>query len=415
MSAATWRGRTNHLTTPLGTVVLEGFASRLAFGIVAFALPLYANHLGMSLAAIGLLMSTNLAVAVVLKPLMGIVVDRFGVRRAYVLAVALRSVTVLLLIVAVAPWHLFAARSLHGVAIALRDPAATSVLAGLGGKATVARRFAWYQTAKTVAGSGGRFAGGVLITLLAGYAGAFAVAAALSLLPLALVLRRLGDAALAPLTAPAPIPGAIAPGPVWRRVRPCALLGFLTAGTANLMTNLLPVLAVEYFGVPAAAAGGIYLITAVVSLSGPLWGWLADRGNRRTVIGLRAVGNIVSSAIWLVAPHYAGLVAGKVADDVGKAAFRPAWGAMMAEVAAEDPRRRAAALAQLSAAEDLGEMSGPVVAGLVWTLWGVPAVLGLRIALAVLTEGYTIALNRRPAPRSRLRPAADRHPISPER
>jgi MFS family permease len=386
------------LTSPLGTVVVEGFASRLSFGIVSFALPLYAHHLGMSLPAIGLLLSTNLAVSVLLKPAMGVLVDRVGVRRAYVWAVALRSVALLLLLVAVAPWQLFAVRGLHGVANAMRDPAAASVLAGLGGKDTVARRFAWYQTAKTVAGSGGRFAGGVLITVLAGYSGAFAVAAALSLLPLALVAWRLKGPAVAGLTAPCEIAVPIASAPVWRRVRPFALLGFLVAGTANLMTNLLPVLAVEYAGLPAAAAGGIYLVTAVVSLSGPAWGWLADRGNTRWVLGLRAVGNVVSSVVWLVSPTYAGLVAGKVADDVGKAAFRPAWGALMAEVAAEDPRRRAAALSQMSAAEDLGEMSAPVVAGLIWSLWGIPALLIFRIGAAVLTEGYAIRLHRRTRP-----------------
>lgn len=391
-------GPRRHLTSPLGTVVIEGFASRLAFGIVSFALPLYAHHLGMSLSAIGLLLSTNLAVAVVLKPLTGVVVDRVGVRRAYVWAVALRTVALLLLLTAVAPWQLFLFRGLHGVANALRDPACASVLAGLGGKETVARRFAWYQTAKTVAGSGGRFAGGVLITVLAGYDGAFLLAAVLSLLPLILVQCRLKGPTLAGLTAPIDCGVALPTGPVWPRVRPFALLGFLVAGTANLMTNLLPVLAVEYAGVPAAAAGGVYLITAVVSLSGPFWGWLSDRGGHRWVLGMRTVGNTFSSVIWLASPTYAGLVTGKVADDVGKAAFRPAWGAVMAEVAAEDPRRRAAALSQMSAAEDLGEMSGPVVAGLIWSLWGIPALLGIRIGLAVLTEGYAIRLNRRMRP-----------------
>ncbi|MGQ0467078.1 MAG: MFS transporter [Sporichthyaceae bacterium] len=387
--------RTRHLTSPLGTVVLEAFASRLSFGIVGFALPLYAHHLGMSFAAIGVLLSTNLAVAVILKPAMGVVVDRVGVRHAYVGAVAMRTLALLLLLVAATPAHLFAVRGLHGAAAALRDPAAASVLAGLGGKQSVARRFAWYQTAKTVAGSLGRFAGGVLITVLAGYRGAFAVAAVLSLLPLILVLWRLTGAALAPLTVP---PSFVAPaqaGPAWRRVGPFAILGFLVAGTANLMTNLLPVLAVEYAGLNEAAAGGIYLVTAVVSLSGPFWGWLADRGGQRWVLGMRAIGNIVSSVIWLVSPTYAGLVAGKAADDVGKAAFRPAWGAAMAEVAADDPRRRAATLAQLSAAEDLGEMSGPVVAGLIWSLWGIPTLLVVRIGLAVFTEGYALSLHRR--------------------
>ena len=384
-----------HLTTPLGTVITEGFVSRLAFGIVSFALPLYASSLGMSLAAIGILLSTNLAVAIALKPLAGPLVDRMGVRRAYIIAVALRTVAVLLLVVSSSPWQLFAVRSLHGVAIALRDPAAASVLSGLGGKQAVARRFAWYQTAKTVAAAAGRFTAGVLITVLVGvYASVFLTAAALSVLPLLLILWRLRGPSLAGL-ARAPYEPPTAPRGSWRRLTPLAGLGFLAAGTAHLMTSLLPVFAVEYAGLPAAAAGGIYVITAAISLSGPLWGWLADRGNTRLVLGMRALGNIASSGIWLLSPTYAGLLVGKAADDVGKAAFRPAWGAMMANAAEQDPRRRASTLSRLSAAEDLGEATGPILAGLIWTLWGIPAVLGVRIALAVLTELYTLALHHR--------------------
>lgn len=391
--------------SPLGTVVAEGFGSRLAFGIVSFALPLYAHGLGMSLTTIGLLLSTNLAVAVALKPFVGPVVDRIGVRRAYLVAVALRTVTVLLLVLTAAPWQLFAVRALHGVSIAVRDPAAASVLAGLGGSGAVARRFAWYQTAKTVAGAAGRFAAGVLLTLLAGYDGAFLVAGAVSVAPLVLVLLRLRGPALDGLR-PLPRPevpaadagewAAPAPAPVtWRRLAPLAGLGYLSAGTAYLLTNLLPVLAVEYAGVSPAAAGSVYAVTAVVGLSGPVWGRLFDRGNRRLVLGTRAAGNLVSSVVWLVFPTYAGLVLGKAADDVGKAAFRPAWGALGAQLAETDPRRRATTLARLSSAEDLGEMTGPVVAGMVWSAFGLPAVLVLRIALAVLTEVGTVLVGRR--------------------
>jgi MFS family permease len=384
----------HQLTTPLGTVVAEGFGSRLAFGIVAFALPLYAVSLGMSLASVGLLLSFNVIVSIALKPLVGPLVDRMGVRRAYIIAVALRTVSMLLLVVSFQPWQLFAVRGLHGVSIALRDPAAAAVLAGLGGKRAVARRFAWYQTAKTVAGSVGRFAAGVLITLLVGnYAWVFVVSASISVLPLLLILWRLTAHALDGLTRSARTAPA-APRGSWRRLTSYAGLGFLASGTANFMTNLLPVFAVEYAGLSAAAAGGIYLVTAAIALSGPLWGWLADRGNTQFVLGMRAVGNIVSSAVWLLWPSYAGLIVGKTADDIGKSAFRPAWGAMMADAAERNPRRRAATLSRLSAAEDLGEAAGPIAAGMIWTAWGIPAVLGVRIGLAVMTELYTVVIHR---------------------
>jgi MFS family permease len=395
--------------SPLGAVVIEGFLSRLSFGILGFALPLYAHALGMSLAAIGLLLATNVIVSIVLRPAMGALIDRFGVRTSYLAAVALRSLVVLLFVLADAPWQLFAIRALHGVAIALRDPAAITIIAGLGGKATVAQRFAWYQTAKTVAGSSGRFAAGILLTLTLGsYPAVFAVAAALSALPLGLMIWRLRGPALAGLRPPPTQPAEPVPPALRRAVLPYAGLGFLVSGTAYMMANLLPVFAVEYIGLSPAAAGSLYLVSAVVGLSGPLWGWLADHVSNRLVLSLRAVGNIASSVVWLATPTYAGLLVGKVADDVGKAAFSPAWGAVMARLAERDPRRRARIMAWLGSAEDLGEMTGPIVAGLIWSLWGLPAVLMARVLLGIATEVYALRLERRdvlvsPGPQHRRR------------
>ena len=174
---------------PLGVVVAEGFLSRLAFGMISFSLPLYAHRLGMSIENIGVLLATNTAVAILLKPMMGAVIDRIGVRTAYIVAVGLRTVVVFSLVFAQTPLHLFLVRGLHGVAISLRDPSSSTILAALGGKKAVAQRFSWYQTVKTVAGSAGGFSAGILLTALAGdHAFVFAVSAILSGLPMLLVL-----------------------------------------------------------------------------------------------------------------------------------------------------------------------------------------------------------------------------------
>ena len=115
------------------------------------------------------------------------------------------------------------------------------------------------------------------------------------------------------------------------------------------------------------AASSLYVFSTAMSFSGPLWGWLADRVSLKLVLGVRAIGNVFSSLVWLLFPSYAGLVIGKVADDAGKAAFRPAWGAVMAKVAALDPARRTRTLAIMSTAEDAGEFGAPILAGVIWT------------------------------------------------
>jgi MFS family permease len=58
------------------SIVAEGFLSRLSFGLVGLALPLYALHLGMTLAKVGLLVSANVVLQLVAKPVMAPLADR---------------------------------------------------------------------------------------------------------------------------------------------------------------------------------------------------------------------------------------------------------------------------------------------------------------------------------------------------
>jgi MFS family permease len=389
---------------PLLAIVAEGFFSRLSFGLISFALPLYAYHLGLSIAEIGLLVSLNLIVGIALKPLMGWVADRVGLKPTLTVAIVLRSIVSLLLVFATSPFQLFAIRALHGVSIALRDPSVNVLIADLGGKRAVASSFAWYQTAKSVAGGAGRAAAGILLAVLGGsFAAVFAVAFALSVLPLFVVVRAVREPAAhtsAEEVASVGEDGLIAGAGVVRARRwrgsamSYAVLGMLVSGTAYMMANLFPVLATEYAGLSTGQTGVIYVISVGMTLTGPAWGSVSDRVSRELALSIRGVANTVSSVLYLVAPNFLGLAVGRATDDLGKAAFRPAWGALMAQVASLNRRRRARTMSYLTVGEDLGEIGGPIVAGLLWSAWGVPVVLAVRIILAVASEGYAHALTR---------------------
>src|SRR5947207_13691224 len=86
-------------------IVAEGFLSRLSFGVIGFALPLYAYHLGIKLSEMGILSSINLIVALPLKPAMGVVADRCGLKRSFAAATSLRSGGSLALGFVSAPWQ----------------------------------------------------------------------------------------------------------------------------------------------------------------------------------------------------------------------------------------------------------------------------------------------------------------------
>ena len=386
-------------------LVLEGFLSRLSFGLLTFALPLYGRHLGLSLMQIGLLSSLAPAVSLVLKPLMGAVADRWGLRRSLVGALVIRSLLCLSYAFTTVPWQLFTVRGTHGVSDALRDPAVHALIAENGGKRSIASAFAWYQTAKTAAGSVGKSVAGLLLATAAGFDLLFAVAFALSLLPVLAVLclvprdtpttrNDTTSASSPPPTPPMPHNGSAAaaspPG-----VLAFAGLGFLVAGTSSMLTSLFPIIATEYAGLSTAEAGLIYLVTPALALTGPLWGWVADRLSRSAVLSFRSIANILSALAYLLSPTLAGIWIGKSLDDLGKAAFRPAWGSLMAEVSGRDRKQRARVMGYLTSGEDAGDIIAPVLAGLLWSVWGIPVLLIARMGVACLTEIYAIVLEHR--------------------
>ncbi len=390
------------------TIVAEGFLSRLSFGLISFALPLYAYHLGMKLSEIGILSSINLVVAMVFKPLMGAMADRFGLKRSFTAATALRSAVSLALAFVSSPWQLLAFRSAYGVSQSVRDPALNALLAEHGGKKMVASSFGWYSTAKSVGGSLGSAIAGVLLSLTASnYSLVFVMAFVLSLLPVFMVGRYVqeksetNEADETVATSEGAVPaerkeypaGSIAASRSGLAIFSYVGLGVMISGTAQMLRGLLPILATQYAGLSEAQTGIIYTVsTLLVIFGGPLFGWLSDNVSQKLVLMVRGIANTFSSILFLASPNLAGIAFGKAVDDLGKAAFKPAWGALMADVSSLDKTRRARTISFLCLGEDAGEIAGPVLAGFLWSAWGVPVVLGVRVLLALLTEVYATTL-----------------------
>ena len=167
----------------------------------------------------------------------------------------------------------------------------------------------------------------------------------------------------------------------------------MISGTAQMLRGLLPILATQYAGLSEAQTGVIYTAsTLVVIFAGPLFGWLSDNVSQRLVLMVRGIANTLSSVLFIACPNLAGIAVGKAVDDLGKAAFKPAWGALMADVSSLDKKRRGRTIGFMCLSEDAGEIAGPVLAGFVWSAWGVPAVLGIRVLLALVTEVYATTL-----------------------
>ena len=375
----------------------EGFLSRLSFGLVSFALPLYAYHIGMSMAAIGVLFGINSVAEVALKPFLSRFADRFGFKKSLGLAIGARSVLALLLVFADAPLHLYALRFFLGVIESLRDPSINSMLAERGGEESVASNFSWYWTARYTAGAMGKmFAGLLLAWSASNYQLIFFIAFVLSVLPFYVVLRYAKeDPRVAQKAAAASGPQAVGARAAAPRVpiMTFAGFGFLLTSTSAMFNALFPLLATKYAGLTEAQTGLIFGVsTTLMLIAGPVFGWLSDNVSRKLVLLVRSAGNTISSLVYLFFPTLAGVAVGKVVDDMGKAAFRPAWGALMARVSGADRSRRAQTIGTMSIGENLGETLGPMFGGFLWSTYGVAVMLIVRAAVALSAELYAIFL-----------------------
>jgi MFS family permease len=96
------------------------------------------------------------------------------------------------------------------------------------------------------------------------------------------------------------------------------------------------------------------------------------------------------------------MTAARITDDAGKAAFAPAWGSLMSELAraGSDKAGRAKRLAYLDTAESVGEAIGPVLAGALWQHGGLIWLFAVRIAIAIAAETYAVWLLRRSGARA---------------
>jgi len=281
----------NFVNPSLFVILAEGFLSRLSFGIISFALPLFAyRKLGLSLTETGFLFSLNLIAEQAFKPLMGSVADRLGLKRTFTAAIALRSLVALLLVFAAAPWQIYAIRFLHGFSESLRDPSVSALIAENAKKETVASSFAWYTTAKMSAGSIGRAMSGVLLVLtFDNYQKVFLVAFALSAFPLYVVARYLTEPEIKHCDDVMIDTAAQEEGDNKKnKLFSVVILGLLIAGTAQMISSLFPVLAMEYGGLSAAQTSLIYTISIVVVIvSGPMFGWLSDNVSHKFVLMVR--------------------------------------------------------------------------------------------------------------------------------
>jgi MFS family permease len=387
------------ITNPsLTVVILEGFFARLGFGVITFALPFYALQLGMSYAEIGVLAALRLVAAIAFKPIMGAAADRFGKKRVYVWSIAGRAIVGVGLAFASTPAALYAVRILHGVTTAARDPVSAFLIAEHGDEKRMATAFGWYSTAREVGAALGFLIAGLLLTWTQDhYPTVFLFAVVTSVVALVLVAWLVRDSRSNADDVNTKVENNTDTSDSRTRWWDYAALGVMMALTGSMLTNLFPIIATEFAHLSKAETSVIYsLATLVIVFSAPVFGWLADHFSKGLVLSFRSVANAGSSIIYALFPSFGGFVAARLIDETGKAAFRPAWGALIADAArSTESHRRGKKIAYLDTAQSVGEALGPVLGGALWQWLNIYWLFGVRFALALVTEVFAVWVLRR--------------------
>ena len=183
-----------------------------------------------------------------------------------------------------------------------------------------------------------------------------------------------------------------------------ALLGTALTAPAYMVTGeFFTILAVKLEVTPSAL-GWIKIVseTAVPLLFGPFFGWLADRIGAGKVIALRSVANLATSALFWIVPWFAGTALlgammgfARAIDEVGKAAFKPTWGAIAAKVSSFNLSSRSRTMGILEGGVDASDLAFPVIAGVMLQYLSLGPLMLVRGVLAIVAEIYGFVLMRK--------------------
>jgi MFS family permease/pSer/pThr/pTyr-binding forkhead associated (FHA) protein len=183
-----------------------------------------------------------------------------------------------------------------------------------------------------------------------------------------------------------------------------SFLGMALTAPAYMVTGeFFTILAVK-LEVTTGALGWIKILAETVTplFFGPFFGWLADRIGAGKVIALRSVANLMTSALFWITPWFAGtallgLMMGiaRGVDEMGKAAFKPTWGAIAAKVSSFNLANRSKTMGILEGGVDASDLVFPVIAGVMLQYLSLGPLMLARGILAMVAEVYGFLLMRK--------------------
>lgn len=380
-----------HLPRGLWVLLAANVVIALGFGLIAPALPIFADTFGVTELAVSAVISAFALMRLLFAPTTGRLVTRLGERRIYLTGLVIVAVSTLACGFAASYWQLLLFRAAGGIGSTMFSLSAMALLIRLAPPQLRGRASSYFSAGFLVGGLTGPLLGAALVGY--GLRLPFVVYA------IALVIATLVVAVLMPPVPPHPDDTPVEPGGAGGAV---ATLTFRTALTdsayrAILAANfaqgwasmgvriaLVPLFITQGLGQSDAWAGIILACYAAGNVVAILFsGRLTDRYGRRPVLlpglaiaagGTLFLGFTDDLTLALVLTAVAG---------IGSGLFAPADQAALGDVLG-NRQRGGSALAAYGMSSDLGAVLGPIAAGAVATAFGFgPAFLLTGVVLSI--------------------------------
>jgi MFS family permease len=335
------------------------FAVALPLGVLGFVLPVYGREIGADAVQIGLFFSVFSLAMVLLRPLVGMSLDRYGRRPFVLVGLGGYALSMCLFGLWNEVWGVIVARAVQGVAAACLWIAVDAIIADVAGTPKRGRSFGGIHQARNQ----GSIVGSLIAIALMGQLGAenvwtplflgYGVAATAGLV---ITWRGLPETyAAEPEAEQHPIS--------WSR--PWVLLLLIAAVTGASGAMIGPIVLFflqDRLGASAVEVGLAYMPAALVAaLVAARLGGLADRFGRKPLMLLGMAASAAGSFLMPALGTIVGLAILQVVVAAAGTASGPAQQALVADLTGGDQRGRAYGLYAL--AGGLGATVGPLVGG----------------------------------------------------
>jgi DHA1 family multidrug resistance protein-like MFS transporter len=362
------------------------------------ALPLFIRSMGVSVSTLGFIAAASTVVGIVVSLPAGILSDLIGRRRVILIAAVVFATAPFLYLLINAPWQLVLVRIYHGLATAILGPVAMATVADTY-KQGRGERMAWYSSATMVGRFIAPFVGGILIFgnnfhwvyVADGVAGVMALLAAIRL-PLA--TNTSGSAWQAFKNQRGKYKQEIIF--VFRHPGILATSGIEAAQyfAYGCIETFVPVYLHEKLGYSTWTIGLLFTVQILTAtFTKPIMGRLSDRLGRVPLItGGLVLGGIATAALILVS-NYIFIAVMIALFGLGLATVTASTSCLVADLARA--QGRGGAMGIFSSIMDIGQSTGPIVAGALISAYSYQLTFGVVGAgLVVISLIYWLGMRR---------------------